>query len=254
MKETYPILEFDHNREAILEPSEIINEMDVPKKAVICFFNDVLKRLEKEGVLRPIYDIRSEIGSNPLYVLEHEGEELLVFHPGVGAPLAVGFMEEVIALGARSFIACGGAGVLDKTIQVGHLVVPTSAVRDEGTSYHYIAPSREIKINEYAVSVIEKVLKRQNINYLLGKTWTTDGIYRETKDKVALRKSEGCIMVEMECSAFAALSEFRDVIFGQILYGGDSVDSEGWDERGWNDKTDIREKLFWLTVSVCKEL
>ena len=73
-----------------------------------------------------------------------DDERVALFHPGVGAPLAAGLLEEVIASGCKKFIACGGAGVLDREIAVGHLIVPTAAIRDEGTSYHYLPPGREV--------------------------------------------------------------------------------------------------------------
>lgn len=69
---------------------------------------------------------------------------MAVFHPGVGAPIAVGFLEEVIAAGGRSFVAAGGAGALLPDLVLGHPVIVESAVRDEGTSFHYAAPSRTI--------------------------------------------------------------------------------------------------------------
>ena len=90
-------------------------------------------------------------------------------------------MEEVIALGGKKFISCGSGGVLDKNITAGHILVPNSAVRDEGTSYHYVEPGREISVNGKALSAIEKVLKAHNCNYLLVKTWLA--IYTITKVK-----------------------------------------------------------------------
>ncbi len=84
----------------------------------------------------------SEIGRNPIYEIDHDGRRLVVMHPGVGAPLAAGFLEELIARGCRTFVACGGAGVLVPDVALGHVIVPTSAVRDEGTSYHYLPSLR----------------------------------------------------------------------------------------------------------------
>ncbi len=89
---------------------------------------------------------------------------------------------------------------------------------------------------------------------MVGKTWTTDAFYRETPGKVALRKQEGCLTVEMEAAAFFAVADFRDVTFGQILYGGDDVSGETWDSRRWNERTSVREKLFWLAAEACLEL
>ena len=146
---------------------------------------------------------------------------MAVFHPGVGAPLAAGMLEEIIALGCRDFIACGGAGVLRSEIAVGHVVIPTSAVRDEGTSYHYLPPSREVAPHPAAVAAIESVLRAHGVAYVTGKTWTTDAIFRETPAKVARRRDEGCLTVEMEAAAFFAVAQFRRVRLAQMLYGGD---------------------------------
>ncbi len=76
------------------------------------------------------------------------------------------------------------------------------------------------------------------------KTWTTDAIYRETADLVRLRKKQGCKVVEMESAAFFAIAKFRNVQFGQLLYGGDSVHESGWDDREWSNRDTIREEII----------
>jgi uridine phosphorylase len=194
------------------------------------------------------------MGTHPIYEINHAGQRLTVFHPGMGAPLAIGMLEEVIALGCTKFIACGGAGVLDSSIAVGHILVPTSAIRDEGTSYHYLPPSREVAADSAGIAAIEKVLQAHHCDYLLSKTWTTDAIYRETPQKVKQRRAEGCLTVEMEAASFFAVAQFRGVQFAQMLYGGDDVGSEKWDSRNWNDHTSVREKLFWFAAEACLAL
>ena len=146
-----------------------------------------------------------------------------------------------------------GAACCRKEIAVGHLIVPTSAVRDEGTSYHYLPPSREVQASPAGVAAIEKVLRAHRVEYLRAKTWTTDAIYRETAGRSAARLAEGCLAVEMEAAAFFAVARFRQVEFAQILYGGDIVVHEGWDNRDWNSRTAIREQLFWLAVEATTE-
>jgi len=138
--------------------------------------------------------------------------------------------------------------VLDKTIAVGHLLVPVAAIRDEGTSYHYLPPSREVAQNPRALAAIETIMQRHNLDYVLTKTWTTDAIYRETPEKVNRYLTEGCLAVEMEAAAFFAVAEFRGVDFGQILYGGDAVIPGEWDGRTWTSRSDIRRNLFWLAA------
>ena len=253
MQQKFPILEFDNNPEAILNPRRTFPS-DVPQHAVACFFQDVITTLVQQHEARILGHLESEIGSQPVYEVTLEGKQLAVFHPGVGAPLAITFFEEMIALGTKKFIACGGAGVLDGTLAVGHIVVPNVAVRDEGTSYHYLPPAREVSASPSGVAAIKAVLQAHNCEYVIGKTWTTDALYRETAAKVQHRRAEGCITVEMETSAFFAVAQFRGVTFAQLLYGGDDVSSEQWDSRHWTSHTSVREKLFWLAAEACLSL
>ena len=159
-QELYPILEFDPDNSAFIEPHKLLQPIDIPRRCVLCFFQDVLQKLHADGQLKVIFKLGSEIGQNLVYEMEVEGERVTVLHPGVGAPLAGAFLEELIALGCRDFIACGGCGVLDGTIGLGHVVVPATAVRDEGTSYHYLPPSREVTAHPNAVQAIEQALQK----------------------------------------------------------------------------------------------
>jgi len=254
MKKKYPILEFDPSKLAIIEPSKVIQKLDVPEHCVLCFSYDVIEKLKNDNKIKHLTDLHSCMGLHPVYELNFNSKRVALFHPGIGASFVAGLFEELIAVGMKKFIACGGAGVLDKKIAVGHLIVPTSAVRDEGTSYHYLAPSRENEPSNEGVEAIIKTLKKHKCKYLLSKTWTTDAIYRETKEKIRLRKSEGCLTVEMECSALCAVAKFRGVTFAQLLYAGDDVSCEEWDPRKTKDRLFIMEKVFWLAVEACSEL
>ncbi len=250
----YPILEFDPTPTAILEPSALIDPSDVPERCVLCFFQDVIQGLVEGGQARQIDELHSEIGAHPIYELELDGQRLALAHPGVGAPLAVGILEELIAKGCREFIACGGCGVLERDIAVGHVIVPAAAVRDEGTSYHYLPPGREVSAGPAGVAAIEQVLRAHNVEYLRAKTWTTDAIYRETLARREQRKAEGCLTVEMEAAAFFAVAQFRRVEFAQLLYGGDAVLAGQWDSREWISRVSTRERLFWLAAEACLKI
>lgn len=246
---TPPILEFDADPTAFIEPRTLIRRREgLPAAVVACFFQDVITTLVARHAAKVIWHLRSEIGTFPVYEFLFEERPFLVFHPGVGAPLAAGYLEEIIALGGERFVACGGAGALRPDLALGHLIVPTSAVRDEGTSYHYLAPGREVAATPAAVASIERTLRRHALPYLLGKTWTTDGLYRETPAKIARRRAEGCATVEMEAAAFFAVARFRGVAFGQILYAGDDLSGDLWDSRDWTNHASVRERLFWLAA------
>lgn len=254
LRKEFPILEFDSSPKAMLEPSEVIEPIEIPENCVVCFFSEVIEKLVTSGKAVLIDTRKSELGLHPIYEVEFNQKRLAVFHPGVGAPLAACLLDEIIALGAKKFIACGGAGVVNKDIGYEQVVVPSSAVRDEGTSYHYLEPSREVEASVIGIKAIVGVLSRHGVKYSLGKTWTTDAPYRETLEKVKLRRDEGCLTVEMECAAFFAVAKFRNVEFAQLLYGGDDLSSEDWDGRGWLERPSIRERLFWLAAEACSTL
>jgi uridine phosphorylase len=163
-------------------------------------------------------------------------------------------LEEVIAFGCRKFMVCGGCGVLEKGIAVGHLIVVSAAVRDEGVSYHYLPPAREVKADERGIAALTETLARRGLPYLVGKTWTTDAPYRETQARVAQRRAEGCVAVEMEAAALLAVAQHRGVVLGQVLYGGDDLSGSEWDNRGWQSRKEVREQLFWLAAEACLRL
>ena len=251
---TYPILEYDTTREAFIEPSKVIQPRDMPEHCVICFFREVLEKVVEKYNAKILVENFWEDGPHPVYEIKHNGKRLAFYHPGIGAPLSTSIMEEVIAFGCKKFIACGGSGVLAKEIAVGNLVVVSSAIRDEGVSYHYLPPCREVTANPEGLNALVSELDKRGIPYHTGKTWTTDAPYRETPHKINRRKEEGCLTVEMECSGMMAVAQFRDVLFGQVLYGGDDLCGENWDNRRWQSKKEIRESLFWFCADVCLAL
>jgi len=249
----FPILEFDSDRQAKLRPSSIVKKKQAPKACVITFFKEVIGKKLEAGELEQIGVSSSETVDIPVYETKYNGCPVGLVGGFVGAAGSAAMLEELIASGFEKFIVCGGAGVLRKDIQVGHLVVPYSAVRDEGVSYHYLEPSREVECNPEAIKAIERVLNREKIPFIKAKTWTTDAIFRETDAKIAKRAAEGCVTVEMEAAAFFAVSKFRNVLLGQILYGGDDLSGVKWDKRSWVSREEIRSNLVDLCLKMAAE-
>lgn len=247
----YPILEYDETKEAFIEPSKVNKPRNLPENIVVCFFQEVIDKVVKEHKAKILVENKWEDGPHPVYEIEYKEQRLAFYHPGIGSSLSASLLEEVIAFGGRKFIACGGCGVLEKDIAVGNLIVVSEAIRDEGTSYHYLPPSREIIAQKNVVELLEKTLQKRSIPYQVGKTWTTDAPYRETPNKIAKRKDEGCLVVEMEAAGMMAVAKFREVQFGQVLYGGDNLSGDSWENRAWQSRSDIRESLFWFCADVC---
>jgi uridine phosphorylase len=254
MSESYPILEYDPSERALIEPGDVVQPQDVPEHCVITFFKEVIEKTVREQDARTAYENRWEDGPHHLYEMQVGEHRVAFVHPGVGGPIAAGLLEEIIACGCRKFIVCGGCGVLDEGIAVGHLIVVSAALRDEGVSYHYLPPGRDIEADPFGRAALETVLQRRKLPYRAGKTWTTDAPYRETRSKIAARRAEGCIVVEMEAASLMAVARFRGVRLGQILYGGDDVSGEQWDNRKWHTRQEVRESLFWLAVEACLEM
>jgi len=255
MNAEYPILEFDDVREAVVEPSKVLKPVPgIPERCVLPIYHTVIEALRTRNLLSHVTNIGTPMGPMPVYRMTYKETDVVVAHPGLCAPFAAAVLEELIAFGCRKFIACGSAGVLDSALAKGTVVVPNKAVRDEGTSYHYVPPAREIGTDPEVVAVIESVLKAHAVKYQVGKTWKTDAIYRETKNRIAKRTTEGCLTVEMECAAFLAVAVFRRVQFGQLLATSDDVSGDEWDPRETEEHKSFPERLFWLSVEACIKL
>ena len=184
----------------------------------------------------------------PVYVMDYKGEKICLAQAPVGSAPAAQFMDWLIGYGVEQIISTGTCGVL-ADIEENAFLVPVRALRDEGTSYHYASPSRYMDVHVEAVSAIEQVLEQLGIPYEEVMTWSTDGFYRETAEKVAYRKEEGCAVVEMECAALAAVAQLRGVVWGQLLFTADSLaDLENYDSRDWGSEA------FDKALELCLEI
>jgi uridine phosphorylase len=256
-RDQIPLTEYDPDRKGIIEPRDVVHGKAPSEYCVMTFYGSVIRKLIGEGKLTKVEELllpSPTVYPNEIFKMDYKGKTLVITHPGVGAALAAGSFEELIALGCGKFVACGSSGALKTGLHRGTIVIPASAVRDEGASYHYCPPSREIGMKPEIVNKLEKVLQKNGVNYEVGKTWTTDGFYRETKGKITKRRAEGCIVVEMECSALLAVAHYRNVSFGQFLMAADDASSEEWNPRVVENKLSFDEKLFCLSVEACLSL
>ena len=249
-----PILEFDPDPNAVFEPRHVVIPGEpAPTRAVLCFFSQVIDRLRREGA-PVLFELEAAHGIHPVFGFDADGgERVAVFHPGVGAALAGGFLEESIAHGCQRFMAVGTAGGLAPRA-IGHVIVPTFAIRDEGTSYHYQPPGRSIEPTPDALDALLTTLKRHDVPFETGGTWTTDGFYRETRAKVDRRIAEGCLAVEMEASALFAIARFRGVPIAQLLTTSDDLSGDEWSGFKLVDRDDFRWSLFLLAAEAMRAL
>jgi len=247
-KHVIPILEFDDNPQAVIMPNHEGLDLQLPKKCIYAFLEEEIDRYAQEVGAECVGEFVSATKTYPVYVMDYKGEKVCLAQAPVGSAPAAQFMDWLIGYGVEQIISTGTCGVLTN-IEENAFLVPVRALRDEGTSYHYASPSRYMEMQIEAISVIEQVLEQLGIPYEEVMTWSTDGFYRETAEKVAYRKEEGCAVVEMECAALAAVAQLRGVVWGQLLFTADSLaDLENYDSRDWGSEA------FDKALELCLEI
>lgn len=172
-------------------------------------------------------------------VASHAG--VAVAGPVVGAPYAAMIAETLVAWGVRKIIFFGWCGAISPQLAIGDVVVPTAAVIDEGTSRHYRPVGAMYTENRHFPDVPEistpsmpmadalmQAAARRNCPVATGRIWSTDGIYRETPDKVLHYRKMGCLAVEMELSALFSVAAFRRVDLAGVLVVSDNLSALSW--------------------------
>lgn len=235
--------EFDPSQVAVFNPTTAHQPVPgMPRVAVSCFSYVTFNRLVQALDAQPIARMKTASQEFPVYKANHRGTDVALYLSGVGAPVCVGSLEEIFVMGVETVVLFGTCGVLDKDIADCSIILPTSALRDEGTSYHYTPPGDEIQVNLHHREVFTGLMEEMGIRYTQGLCWTTDAMYRETREKVERRKARGCICVDMECASCAAVAQFRGKEVLQFFYAADNLDSEAWDARSLSNNAMVEEK------------
>ncbi|MFR1968869.1 MAG: nucleoside phosphorylase [Streptococcus salivarius] len=199
------LLEEFENVPAVIEPTDrsLISGGEICDTIILSFNGEILERVKQiDGVYEGGY-LTNLNSKYPWYIYEVDGFKLAVAMATIGAPMVVGFLEELKARGFNNFIVLGSCGVLDQSIQADKIIIPSSALRDEGTS-SLRSCKYEIAYDETLLLTIENALNKSGIEHIRTKVWTTDAFYRETAAKVKRRLEAGAKVVDMESSAIMA--------------------------------------------------
>lgn len=235
--------EYDSTKNAVIDPGMLFQPIpDFPETLVSIFSHQLFQTIGSFLGTKVIAETQDVDGSWPVYEVTYKGKRFAFFKARLGAPACVGCFEDVISMGVKRIILLGNCGVLDKDIRDCGIIIPTKAIRDEGTSYHYAPASDTISVNEKYIPEFISVLEEFGYPYVMGTTWTTDAVYRETREKVKRRKEMGAICVEMECAAMQALCSHRNVEFFQFFYAGDNLDHSQWDPRSLSGSARLEDK------------
>jgi len=248
IKNDIPILEYDDTQTEVIRPDHEKLHMILPEKAVFVFLREYVDKYAETYGAEKVSEFVSATKTYPIYITEYKGEKICLCQAPVGSSPATQILDWLIGYGVKKVISAGTCGTLID-LPENAFIIPTKALRDEGTSYHYLPPSRFVNLNEKVIASIESTLKGKGLPYTKCATWSTDGFFRETKDKVAYRREEGCSVVEMECSALAACAEFRGIEFGQLLFTADSLANvHDYDEREWGKASFEKALLLCMDI------
>jgi len=169
-------------------------------------------------------------GERTIWRITDRGEDILLYmSPITSAGAGLALEHTAAATGATHFILFGSCGALDQQLTEGRLIVPTSAYRDEGLSYHYAPPDDYITVRN--ADFVARTLRRLGLPHVAGKVWTTDALFRETRRNMERRRNEGCIAVDMECAGLQAVCDFRGFEYYTFFYTGDLLDAPAWEMR-----------------------
>ena len=229
---SYPVYPEKHRLPSILTAEQMIEfrrahglrEAHAPDGVVLCLYRGVMKRFGWKYRARRIDGFQAD-----LYVTSRRAVRVgVVGNFGIGAPAATNLAEELIAWGAKRLVLLSLAGGIQPDLAPGSLVVCDRAIRDEGTSYHYLEPARDVAASAALVARVSKALDARGLVHVTGTTWSTDAPYRETREEAAAFEREGVKTVDMESAGVFAAAQVRGASAASVLVVGDSLAGTRW--------------------------
>jgi uridine phosphorylase len=225
---------------ALIEPRWIPGDPRIDHPILLVLFEPYLELLRKILKLKKSAWKRLRFPSMSYCTTEFEGKPLSIFGTPLGSPQAALVLERLIAMGAKKVVAFGCCGSLQSTLKTGDLVIPTHALSEEGTSAHYPLPNGlDAKADERLIHSLIKGCQERNLPWISGKVWTTDAIFRETREKVSRYGKMDILAVEMEMSALFTVAVYRKISLGGLMVVSDELATSKW-------KTGFFNPLFWL--------
>ena len=170
---------------------------------------------------------------------------------GGGSPLVAELAEELFVMGARRMILLTWGGILQPDIKSGDIVVCNRAIRDEGTSHHYLPPEKYIQADAQLSEQLAQAIRARGAVCTIGTTWTTDAPYRETLEEVRQYQSEGVKTVELESAGLFTIGQVRGIPTTSVVIGMDSLANYRWQVP---EKLDDIMHSIELVYKVCVDL
>jgi uridine phosphorylase len=203
-----------------------MDALTIPQRLILTYLKSTFqrgKRLIHGENVEWIYGERV-----PLCIGRFNGIEVAIGQFWIGAPATVAILEEAIACCVKVIFEVGISGGIQHGLKPGDIVVVTEAIRDEGTSYHYLSPEVMVESHQPLKNKLIERLRTNGIRYYAGPVWSTDGVYRETVRKIRKFREGGILAVDMETSAVFALAKYRHVEAASAQIISDVLTEDKW--------------------------
>jgi uridine phosphorylase len=198
---------------------------DVPAVCILDFDGDLTDWLVREG--KAVSYKSWACFHTAMFALELEGTQCGLIARTIGAPYAVLIAEQLHAAGTRLIIGLTSAGRVSLDLPLPCLLVVTDAIRDEGTSHHYLPPSREVPCPTPIIPLLVEELRATGWEVRSGKVWTTDAPYRETETQLRKWAAEGVSAVEMQAAGLFAFGTASRAAVASVAVVSNAVDQAG---------------------------
>ncbi len=202
-----------------------IPDQPVPPVCILEFDGDLTDSLVAQGVAKPFPAWACFHTS--MFALALDGVACGMIARTIGGPYAVLIAEQLLAAGAKLIIGVTSAGRVSPDLPLPCLVVASSAIRDEGTSHHYLAPAREIACPTPIAGLLERELLATGWSVRTGKVWTTDAPFRETATQLQSWAAEGVVAVEMQAASLFAFAAARGASVACVAMVSNAVGHDG---------------------------
>src|SRR5256714_1625937 len=198
----------------VFQPAALLREarrqkrlatVDVPALCILDPDGDIVRQLRQAGQAQPFPNWPCYHTALDTFTLA--GQTVGIVGCAVGAPFAVLIAEELFASGCQLLVSITSAGQVTPAGPTPYFFIIDRALRDEGTSYHYVAPSEYSHADRGLVAMAVAAFKRTGLLVTVGSSWTTDAPFRETAEAIAAARSKGVLAVEMEASALYAFAQ-----------------------------------------------
>jgi purine-nucleoside phosphorylase len=217
-------------------------DLSLPSRAIITFSRRMFNGLVQLTGANRFGPWR---GRNPsLFLTSATQHPLALTMSPYGAPGAVMLLEELIAFGVDRVAFTGYCGSIQDGVELGGVVLPTRAVREEGTSYHYLPRGAASRPDRMLLHSLHQWLQRRGLPARRGAIWTTDALYRETRKKIERYRTEGVLAVDMETAALFAVGAVRRVSVVGLLLVSDQFSQGAWTPGFFHPVLLERERLM----------